>query len=328
MTMKKRVISLCVILAVLSISVLSGCDRFMKIMVVKTIQFAELRSTSVVLKGELVSTGGESTVEERGFYYSTSKNMKDAQVVECGAGGKGAFEKQVVGLRPGTKYYYQAYAKGSNDLDVGDVFEFTTYELDFVLETNQPEILGLGSVRLKGSYQNNENLRIEKVGFEYGRNGDFTNATTVYAENTQSPFSVTVDLNDATYYYRALVQAEDSTIIVRGESVVFASVDHSAPVVTTGNASNVTSSSAHLTGTISGGEIGVKGFYLSTSADFSNPTQHQVGSGLGNGTFETTIQDLSPSTTYYYKAYVTYSNLGTMTEVYGEMKNFTTTAEK
>ena len=125
----------------------------------------------------------------------------------------------------------------------------------------------------------------------------------------------------------AYLQAEDSTIILTGDPVVFASVDHAAPVVTTANATDVTSNSALLSGSVSGGEIGVKGFYWSTSSDFSNPTQMQVGSGLGNGSFSGTLSGLSPSTTYYYKAYVTYSNLGTMTEAFGAVKSFTTEAE-
>lgn len=312
----------------LSMATFIGCDTFLKIVAVKTIQCSGVGSTSVLLKGEVVSTGGSSEVNERGFFYSTSKSLKNPQTVECGHGGKGAFDAKVTGLQPNTKYYYQAYAKNEDDLDVGDVLEFTTFELDFTVETNEPEIMSLGTVKLKGSYQNNENLNIEKVGFEYAKNGNFNNATVVYAERVQTPFFVIVDLDDATYYCRSLVQAEDSTIILRGESVVFASVNHSAPVVTTGDATNVTSTSAHLNGSVSDGEIGVKGFYWSTSADFSNPTQMQVGSGLGTGVFEGTLGDLSPSTTYYYKAYVTYSNLGSMTEVLGEMKSFTTEATR
>jgi len=325
--MKKSIISLCIVLAMLSMATFIGCDTFLKIVTVRTLQYSNLTSTSVVLRGEVASTGGNKEVSERGFFYGTSKNLKNAESVECGHGGKGEFEATINGLQPNTKYYYQAYAKGDDDLDVGDVMEFTTFELNFVLETGQPDILSLGTVRLNGSYQNNENLNIEKVGFEYAKNGNFTNATVVYAERVQTPFSVIVDLDDATYYYRSLVQAEDSTIILTGEPVVFASVNHDAPVVTTANATEITSTSALLSGSVSGGEIGVKGFYWSTSSDFSNPTQMQVGSGLGTGVFSGTLRELSPSTTYYYKAYVTYSNLGSMTEVLGEMKSFTTEAE-
>jgi len=313
----------------LSMVAIIGCDKFLKIVSVKTEQCTNLKSTSVVLKGNVVSTGSEKQVEERGFYYSTSKTLKDAVTVECGAGGKGEFEAKVSGLKPGTKYYYKAYAKNNDDLDAGDVMEFTTFDLDFTLETLDPERLAQGGVVLNGRYNNKENLHIDKVGFQYGLRGDFTDATAVYATEVGTPFSVTLEnLPRGTYYCRALVQAEDSTIILYGESVPFDSYEHVAPVVTTEDATNPTSNSIQLNASVTGDEIGAKGFYWSASSDFSSPTQIPVGSGIGDGRFSWTLTGLTASTTYYYKAYVTYNNLGTMTEVLGEIKSFTTSETK
>ena len=327
--MNKRVVSLCVLFAILSMVVLSGCDKFLKIVTVKTNQCSNLKSTSVVLKGSVVSTGGGDSVDERGFYYGTSKNLKGAQVVECGAGGKGDFEAKVMGLQPNTKYYYQAYAKNDDDMDVGDVLEFTTFDLDFTLETLAPERLVDGRVTLNGSYDNKENLNIEKVGFQYGLRGDFTDATAVYAGNIATPFSVTLnDIPRGTYYCRALVQAEDSSIIVYGNSLPFDSYEHMATVVTTGDATDVTSTSAHLVGTVSGESIEAKGFYWSTNSDFSSPTQVRFGQGLGDGSISGTLNDLTPATTYYFKAYAVYTIEGERREALGEMKNFTTLVSK
>ena len=323
--MKKSVISLCVLFAMLSMIAFVGCDKFLKIVTVKTEQCSNLKSTSVVLKGTVVATGGGNSVDERGFYYGTSKSLKDAQTVECGVGGKGEFEAKVMGLQPNTKYYYKAYAKNNDDMDVGDVMEFTTFELDFTLETLAPERLAEGRVVLNGSYDNKENLNIEKVGFQYGLRGDFTDATAVYAQNIATPFSVILeDLPRGTYYCRALVQAEDSTIILYGEAIPFDSYEHAAPVVVTEDATNQTANSIQLNGSVSGDEIGAKGFYWSASSDFSTATQIPVGSGIGDGRFSWPLTGLESSTTYYFKAYVTYNNLGTMTEVLGEMKSFTT----
>ncbi len=323
--MKKSVISLCVLFAMLTMVVLSGCDKFLKIVTVKTEQCSNLKSTSVILKGSVVATGGGDSVDERGFYYGTSKSLKDAQTVECGAGGKGEFEAKVMGLQPNTKYYYKAYAKNNDDMDVGDVMEFTTFELDFTLETLAPERVAQGKVVLNGSYDNKENLNIDKVGFQYGLRGDFTDATAVYAGNIATPFSVTLeDLPRGTYYCRAMVQAEDSTIILFGNSQSFDSYEHVATVVTTGNATNVTSTSAHLTGTVTGESVEAKGFYWTTNSDFSSPTQTRFGQGLGDGSIEGTLNDLAPATTYYYKAYAVYTIEGERSEALGEMKSFTT----
>ena len=325
--MKKRVISLCVLFAMLSMVALVGCDRFLKIVTVKTEQCSNRMATSVVLKGTVVSTGGGNMVDERGFYYSTSKSLKDALTVECGEGGKGEFEAQVMGLRPNTKYYYQAYAKNDDDMDVGDVLEFTTFDLEFILETLAPERLAPGKVVLNGSYDNKDNLNIEKIGFQYGLRGDFTDATAVYAANLTPPFSVTLeDLPRGTYYCRAMVQAEDSTIILYGNSQVFDSYEHEATIVTTGNASDVTSTSAHLTGNVTGESVEANGFYWSTNSDFSNPTQVRCGQGVG--TISGTLSNLTPATTYYFKAYAVYTIEGERREALGEMKNFTTLAAK
>ena len=322
--MKKRIISLGAITAIMAMVIFAGCDKFMKIVTVKTYLYSNAGSTSVTLKGEVVSTGGSDEVSERGFFYSTNKNLKPAITVECGSGPKGTFEATVKGLKPNTKYYYQAYAKSEDDMDVGDVLDFTTFELDFTLTTGQPEILGNGRVTMNGAYENKANIKIDKIGFEYAKNANFRNADTVYATPIQTPFSVTLELDDATYYCRAFVLAEDSTLTLYGDLVEFESVEH-IPTVTTENASEITSNSALLKASVSG-EINNKGFYLSTNPGFTGAEKIDVGSGVGNGRVEYRVSNLTPSTTYYYKAYVTYHNGAN--ELQGERKEFITSASK
>lgn len=321
--MKKGII-LCAITAIMTLVIFAGCDKFMRIVTVKTNLYSNASSTSVTLKGEVVSTGGSDEVSERGFFYSTNKNLKPALSAECGPGKKGAFEATVKGLQPNTKYYYQAYAKSEDDMDVGDVLEFTTFELDFTLTTEQPEILGNGRVTMKGTYDNKANIKIDKVGFEYAKNANFRNADTVYAASIQTPFSVTLDLDDATYYCRTFVLAEESTLLLYGDFVEFESVEH-IPTVTTVEASEINSRSAVLNATVSG-EINNKGFYISTNSDCSNARRIDAeGSGVGNGRFSVNATDLSPSTTYYYKAYVKYHN--GEREATGNIISFTTTSK-
>ncbi|MBQ6277680.1 MAG: hypothetical protein IJK62_13370 [Bacteroidales bacterium] len=322
--MKKRIILLSAITAIMALVIFAGCDKFMKIVTVKTYLYSDATSTSVTLKGEVISTGGNDEVSERGFFYSTNKNLKPALTVECGPGQKGPFEAIVKGLQPNTKYYYQAYVKSEDDMDVGDVLDFTTFELDFILTTEQPEILGDGRVTLKGSYNNKANININKIGFEYAKNANFRNADTVYASNVQTPFSVSLELDDATYYCRAFVMAEESTLFLYGDLVEFESVEH-IPTVTTNDASEITSTSAVLNATIAG-EINNKGFYLSTNPGFTGAEKIDVGSGVGNGRVEYGKTDLTPNTTYYYKAYVTYHNGAN--ELQGERKEFTTNPSK
>lgn len=315
--MKKKIISLCAITTIMVLVIFASCDKFMKIVTVKTTSFSDLKLNSVVLKGEVVSTGSGKEVSERGFFYGTNKAIKPAITVNCGAGGKGSFEAKIKGLQPGTKYYFKAYATNDEDMDTGDVIEFTTYALKSTVTTNEPEPETNGNVTLSGSYENKDNLNIEKVGFEYAKNGNFDNASVVYANTHQSPFSANVVLDAASYYCRAFIQDEDS-LIVYGNTIDFVPV---IPTVITEDASDITDTSAILNASVSG-EINNKGFYFSTMSDFSDSIDIFVGSGSGSRTFFTRKKGLTPSTTYYYKAYVTYHN-GSR-RIIGELKSFRT----
>lgn len=329
----KKSLFICSLVAVMAMLILSGCDHFMKVVSVSTLQCSNLGATTVVLKGQLVSDAG-SEVAERGFFYGTSKNLRDHMTAECGPGRKGNFEARITGLLPNTKYYYQAYAKGDDDLDVGDIMEFTTYDLKITVHTDQPTVASPENVTFSGSYVNEESFAIEKVGFEYSRFGDYSNSSIIYCTNTNTPFSAVVSLAPSTTYYcRALIQAQDSTILLYGESVAFATTEYEDPEVRTVEAADITSTSARLKAeiTANGNNINNKGFYWSTTSDFTPATTSQDwsgGAGSAVNSYEIPANNLTPSTTYYYKASIQYSKAGHDYEVYGEVKSFTTVAAK
>lgn len=95
-----------------------------------------------------------------------------------------------------------------------------------------------------------------------------------------------------------------------------------APTVTTGSASSITTTGADLAGNVTadgGRTVSERGVVVSTS---SNPTtsDSKFTSGSGTGTFTATASGLSPNTLYHYRAYAI-NNIGTS---YGSDQTFTT----
>ena len=330
--MKKTIFSVFTLVALVSMFLISGCDNLMKVVAVRTAAFADLTYTSVKLKGEVVSTGGSGEVNERGFYYSTSKNLnnRNAIVVECGPGKKGEFEATITGLLPNTKYYYKAYAKNDEDLDVGELMEFTTFNIDLVVTTEQPTVVSPENITLNGSYVNPSRLVIDKVGFEYCPNANYIDSYSVFANSNDSPFTKGIQLEDnSTYYYRAFVQMADTTIgKLYGETVIFHVGEDNGPAVTTDGSSDVEATTAKVMGTISSsypGEVPEKGFYYGINPDLSNSTKMECGGG--KGIYYTRLNNLTPNTTYYFKAYGKYNNGVNSGTNFGEIKSFTTAAQ-
>ena len=103
--------------------------------------------------------------------------------------------------------------------------------------------------------------------------------------------------------------------------------DLSPPTVSTGEATDVTSSSATLNGTLSGRRPSVWFEYGTTSSLYDSTASASWG-GPGIGTVSSSIDSLSAATTYYYRiaAYDSYPGYTTDT-AYGEEKFFVTLSE-
>ncbi|MCJ7790530.1 MAG: hypothetical protein MUP69_10235 [Candidatus Atribacteria bacterium] len=67
-------------------------------------------TTSAVLNGEIVKTGGQDCDEE-GFEYGLTKKAEFTIKNDVGGYGVGYFNKTAIDLTPNTEYWYRAYAK-------------------------------------------------------------------------------------------------------------------------------------------------------------------------------------------------------------------------
>lgn len=143
--------------------------------------------------------------------------------------------------------------------------------------------------------------------------------------NLGSYNSLITNLDQNTVYYiRAF--ATYSNEVFYGRELEFTTLEIVLPTITTSNITNITFNSAICGGNLTNNgnsDETVKGLCWSTS---TNPTYNSTNStneGIGTGSFSSTINNLTPSTTYYLKAYAQ-NESGT---AYGNEKSFTTLAE-
>ncbi len=144
---------------------------------------------------------------------------------------------------------------------------------------------------------------------EYGLMYDGAN----YPADEDGQVAIT-GLKGSTEYTFELYAIYDGSTI-KGESVTATTLSLTAPTVTTSSATDVTDTSATLNGSVTAGneDILEKGFEYWT-------TQDDVTAVVATEDFSVTLTDLTPGTTYTYRAYVK-TDSGT---TYGEEMTFTT----
>ena len=156
-------------------------------------------------------------------------------------------------------------------------------------------------------------------GFYYGLSPENL-AYQAVSDVTTNSFSAIVTPLDAntTYYYKAYATNSEGTAI--GNIVTFTTESISAPIVVTSSVTNITATSATLSGNVisdGGSTIIEQGFVYGTNV---NELSQNVQTDSGIGIYTMEITGLTANTTYYYKAYAT-NIAGTS---YGGIVSFTT----
>ena len=171
-------------------------------------------------------------------------------------------------------------------------------------------------------------MTVSEVGFYYGTTNN--PSTKEIASGTSSPFTkaLTGLTQNTTYYYKAYV-------IEGGQERTGSVVSFTTPslgTVTTGSASNITSSSATLSASYANVTTGQNApqdiyFKYGTSSDKLNKTAY-YNNGLTNtsGSFSVSVNDLDPSQTYYFKVFMSVWNGTSYQEISGNVVSFNTPA--
>jgi len=208
-------------------------------------------------------------------------------------------------LLPGTTYHYRAVGTTAGGTVYGTDIGFTTEAIAPSAITESATGIGETGATLNGTVNpNNDNTTVT---FEYGLTDSY--GTTVTAD--QSPITVNLDtavtktitglVNNTTYHYR--VVAQNSSGITNGDDMTF-STGITAPTAITADATNISSNSATLHGTVNPHdsistvtfEFGqTTGYGRTVTADQSPIT------GSDDASVSVNIDSLSPGTLYHFR---------------------------
>ncbi len=166
---------------------------------------------------------------------------------------------------------------------------------------------------------------VRYAGIVLADNAAFANQD-VYTGSVASPFSITNIANlrpVTTYYYRAFIQTTDGNYYF-GAVKTFTTREGSVPSivsVTTGDPQSVTDTTATIVNNSYAGTSSVNavGIVLANNAGFAN--QQVYTTGVGTPFTINNIANLTPNTTYYYRAFIQTTDGN---YYFGAVKTFTT----
>jgi hypothetical protein len=281
--------------------------------------------------GGTITNSGASNVTSRGVCYSSTVTSPTTLDPKTNNGtGIGSFTSSLIGLTPNTTYYIRAYATNSIGTAYADVKSFrtttatvpigvTTTALSF---TTQTTTIGGGNITNDGG------ATISSRGVCWSNT---TASPTITSPKTIDgtgigafTSSITSLTPGTTYYVRAY--ATNSAGTSYGNTFSFTTVSATVPTgITTNSVSSITQTTA-----IGGGNINADGGATITSRGVcwsnttSSPTisNSSTNNGSGTGSFSSSLTGLTPSTTYYVRAYAT-NSVGT---AYSSTTSFTTSS--
>ena len=314
----------------------NGVGGTTQVPAVTTATVSDIAATSVTCGGEVTSDSG-SVVIAKGVCWNTTgaPTISDNHTID--GGGTGFFVSNLQALTAGTTYFVRAYATNSVGTAYGQEITFTTVNevavtqgLPIVTTSTVSDIVATSATCGGEVISDGGSVVIAK-----GVCWNTTGAPTISGNHTISGGGTGSFLSDlqaltpsTTYFVRAYATNNAGTAY--GEEVTFTTanevtVTQGLPTVTTAAVSYIVATSATCGGEVisdGGSVVMVKGVCWNT---IGNPTisgNHTI-SGGGTGSFLSDLQALTPSTTYYVRAYAT-NDVGT---AYGEEIAFTTANE-
>jgi hypothetical protein len=274
--------------------------------------------TTATLRGTVVDDGGE-TCEYR-FQYGTSPGSYSVSTAWTGSVSTGQpFSSSVTGLTKGQGYYFVAELRNDIGSNAGAELQFGTLPdppSSLVAATTGPIGVDLSWTPGEGA----GSTRLQRKTGDYPV--DRTDGTTAY-EGSGGSFSDTGLDPDTTYYYRAWSEADSGGQWSSTYDEALATTDGVLPVVSTQEATAITSESALLHGTVDDdrGETCEYRFVYDTESGppYTFDTGWAGSVSTGNP-FEATVSGLAPGTAYFFRTAARNSG----GEATGDERTFTT----
>jgi hypothetical protein len=277
---------------------------------VLTTDATEVGTTTATINGYVSATNQASSTVSLYFEFGTSTGSYGAPVAATPAtinyNEYGSCYIAKTGLTNATPYFYRIKAVGTGGTSYGNEKTFTTGGLFAPTITTSTETnVGLtgftmnGVVTADGGYTDGVT-----VSFDYGTSGSYgTTTASVTGLSTGDTFYFSLNnLNPSTIYnYRAKGTNTAGTGYGSNESVTTSSPVN--PTVTTGDAIDIGSSSASVSGSINndGGANCEVQFEYGLTTGYGSATGWQSGKTSGSD-FTALIEGLNVGDTYHYRA--------------------------
>ncbi|MFZ9939102.1 MAG: FISUMP domain-containing protein [Bacteroidia bacterium] len=278
---------------------------------------------SAVGGGEVVSDGG-AAVSVRGLCRNTTGMPTLSNDTLRAGSGTGAFGLVMDNLSPGTLYYVRAFATNSAGTAYGFEQSFATPATLASVSTAPATLVQATQAVLGGQILSDGGSAATARGVCWSRSpSPTTGASTQPMGQGTGSFNATVAGLDSVTLYYVRAYGINSVGTSYGSEISFTTLAR-VPVLTTTSISQITQSTALSGGTINndgGAVVSQRGVCWATTP---NPTitGNRTQDGAGVGAFSSNLTGLSPSTSYYLRAYAT-NTAGT---AYGQQLQFTTPA--
>lgn len=294
---------------------------------VTTQDASNLNLTSATMNGQVNANGLNSSITfEYGNTSSYGSSVDGVPVTTSGSENT-QVHADLNGLNQNTTYHYRIKATSSAGTTFGADIVFTTTSVTIVVPTLMTSLvtdITQTSAVSGGNITSNGGAAITESGVCWSTSPAPTvnnNKSTDAPDSGTFTSNITALTPGTTYYVRAYATNSSGTGYGQERSFFSASTVTS-PTVTTNAVSDITSSSAVSGGNISsdGGEaVTQSGICWSNSP---NPTTsgEKTTDGSASGSWSSSMTGLTPSTTYYVKAYAV-NGSGTS---YGSERSFTT----